>query len=280
MNSSAWHETVHLVYYRAVPSAASRDDVLTAARRAFAGDQSRTMSELASAAGVSLRQLYRLFGSREGLLKELDRDPPPGAKERILEAALELLGRSSLADLSMDELATTADVSRATLYRILPGKSALFRELIATYSPWESIARVLDQRRTSAENTPREVIPQVARALAAALSGRSGVLLRMVLEMSRGAPDTSEGIHHSMLRGLPDLIQYLTEQMAAGCLRPSHPVLALQMLAGPIVAHELTRPLAALVGFDAPREQVVDQIVELWLRAMAPDEDPSSATTA
>ncbi len=106
------------------------------------------------------------------------------------------------------------------------------------------------------------------------------MLLRMVLEMSRGAPDTSEGIHRSMLRGLPDLIQYLTEQMAAGRMRKSHPVLALQMLAGPIVAHELTRPLAALVGFDAPREQVVDQIVDLWLRAMRPDEDTSSATTA
>jgi len=254
--------------------------VLTAARGAFASDQSLTMSELASATGVSLRQLYRLFGSRESLLKELDRDPPPGARERILEAALELLGRSSLADLSMDELADRADVSRATVYRLFPGKSALFRELIAAYSPWESIARVLDECHTSADNRPRVVIPQVARALAAALSGRSGVLLRMVLEMSRGAPDTSEGIHRSMLRGLPDLIQYLTEQMAAGRMRKSHPVLALQMLAGPIVAHELTRPLAALVGFDAPREQVVDQIVDLWLRAMRPDEDTSSATTA
>src|SRR5207302_9717490 len=137
-----------LVYYRAVPTVVSRDNVLTAARSAFASDQSLTMSELASATGVSLRQLYRLFGSRESLLKELDRDPPPGARERILEAALELLGRSSLADLSMDELAAAADVSRATLYRIFPGKSALFRELIATYSPWESIARVLEVRST------------------------------------------------------------------------------------------------------------------------------------
>ncbi len=57
-------------------------------------------------------------------------------------------------------------------------------------------------------------------------------------------------------------------------------MLALQMLAGPIVAHELTRPLAALVGFDAPHEQVVDHIVDLWLRAMGPEEDTSSATTA
>ncbi len=229
------------------------------------------MAELAATTGVSLRQLYRLFGSRAALLKEVDREPPPGARERILESALDLLGRSSLADLSMDELAARADVSRATVYRLFPGKSALFRELIAAYSPWESIARILDDTAATADDTPWHVIPHVARALVEALSGRSGVLLRMVFEMSRGAPDTREGVQRSMLRGLPDLIQYLTQQMAAGRLRQVHPVIALQMLAGPIVAHELARPLAALVGLEATRDQVVEQIVELWLRAMAPD---------
>jgi hypothetical protein len=53
-----------------------------------------------------------------------------------------------------------------------------------------------------------------------------------------------------------------------------HPILALQLLAGPIVAHLITRPLAALVGFNRPQEEVVDQIVEAWLRTMAPDRGP------
>jgi hypothetical protein len=73
------------------------------------------------------------------------------------------------------------------------------------------------------------------------------------------------------LRGLPDLIQYLGQQMAAGRLRAVHPVLALQMLAGPLVAHELTRPLAALVGFDVSRDVVADQVAALWLIAMTPE---------
>ena len=171
----------------------------------------------------------------------------------------------------MDELAASADVSRATLYRIVPGKSALFRELIATYSPWESIARVLEESLDSADTSPRQVIPRVASALADALSGRTGVLLRMVFEMARGEPDTAQGVQRSMLHGFPDLIQYLSQQMAAGHLRPVHPVIALQLLAGPLVAHALTRPLAALVGFQASREAVVDQAVEFWLRAMAPE---------
>jgi hypothetical protein len=65
--------------------------------------------------------------------------------------------------------------------------------------------------------------------------------------------------------------------MAAGRLRRTHPVLALQLLAGPIVAHELTRPLAALVGFTVPREQVVAEVVKFWLEALSPPSDAPHA---
>src|SRR5438067_9229247 len=185
-----------------MPTAQSSGEILAAIRGAFEHQRSPTMAQLASAAGVSMRQLYRLFESRENLLRELDRESPPDARARILEAAFELLGHSGLADLSMDELAARADVSRASLYRLFPGKPALFRELIATYSPWEPIAHVLESL-TGADDTPAQVIPRVARALAEALSDRSAVLLRMVFAMSNGDPDTTEGVQRSMARGLP-----------------------------------------------------------------------------
>jgi AcrR family transcriptional regulator len=258
-------------------SGPSRGDVLTAVRSAFERERSPTMAQLAAVAGVSMRQLYRLFDSRANLLREIDLDSPPDAHERILEAAFELLGQSGLADLSMDELATRADVSRATLYRLFPGKPALFRELITTYSPWEPIARVLELHLSAGDLEPEHVIPDVAQALAEALTDRSAVLLRMVFEMSRGDPDTIEGAQRSMARGLPDLIRYLSEQMAAGRLRRTHPVLALQLLAGPIVAHELTRPLAALIGFTPSRQAVVVEVVKFWLEGMSPPSDPPHA---
>ena len=250
----------------------SRQAILAGVRTAFDADRSPTMVELAAAAGLSMRQLYRLFGSRDNLLRELDRDVPAGARERILEAAFQLLGRSGLADLSMDELAARAQVSRATLYRLFPGKPALFRELIAAYSPWESIARVLEEPGI-AQQLPEQVMPRVAHALAAALTERTAVLLRMVFEMSSGDADSAEGVQRSMQRGLPDRARYLSEQMAAGRLRQMHPVLAVQLLAGPILTHELTRPLGALVGYMPSREQLVAQVVASWLRAMARDAD-------
>jgi TetR/AcrR family transcriptional regulator, mexJK operon transcriptional repressor len=243
-------------------------DVLAAARKACSGGRQPTMAELAAAAGVSLRTLYRLFGSRQALLRAVDSEPPATARDRITAAALELVGRHGLADFSMDDVALAAGMSRATLYRLFPGKPALFRELVRTYSPWESLIRVLE---TTSDRSPSHVIPELTRALVNVLTGRTGLLLRMVSEVVDPDPDTSEDIRSAMTQGFRELTGYLSEQMAAGHLRRMHPVVAFQLLAGPIVAHLLTQPLAAAVGLDMSQDEVVDDIVRAWLRAMAPD---------
>src|SRR6266498_872154 len=85
-----------------------------------------SMEELAARAGVSRATLYRLFGSQQSLLQELGVEAPPMVRSRILDTALDLVGRHGLAELSMEELAAAAGVSRATLYRLFPGKAALF----------------------------------------------------------------------------------------------------------------------------------------------------------
>lgn len=236
-----------------------------------AGEHRPTMVELAAAAGVSVRTLYRLFGSRQALLHEVGSEPAPSARELILEAALELVGRHGLAALSMDDLAAAAGVSRATVYRLFPGKSALFSGLIRAYSPWEPVAEALD---AMPDGRPDEVMPAVAHAMAAAMEGRMGLLLRIVFELLEGDPDTTEGMARGLARGLPDLVRYLGRQMANRRLRPMHPVVAFQLLAGPIAAHMLTRPLAeSLIALDTPPNEVVDQIVRAWLRAMAVEKE-------
>jgi AcrR family transcriptional regulator len=253
----------------------SRDAVLAVAQRACEAGRQPTMEQIAASAGLAVRTLYRLFGSREALLREAGCAPEPSARQRVLETALEQVGRRGLAELSMDDVAATAGVSRATLYRLFPGKSALFGELIRAFSPWEPVAEVID---AMPDGAPEDVVPAVAHAIAEALQGRVGLLLRMVFELLQGDPDTVEGMRHSMGRGLPDLVGYLNNQMWAGHLRTMHPVVAFQLLAGPIVVHLFTRPLAeGLVAFGSSQSELLDEIVHAWLRAMAPEGDIGGA---
>jgi AcrR family transcriptional regulator len=247
----------------------TRQEVLAAVRRGMRRNKQATMTGLAQGAGVSVRTLYRLFGSREALMQELGYVPEPSVREHILAAALKIVGSRGLEALSMDDLATAAAVSRATLYRLFPGKSALFKGLMEAYSPWEAVGVVIEARP---DGHPRDVMPAVARAMADTMDGRIGLLLPMVLEMVKENPDTKEGMRNALTGGLPKLVQYLSRQMAEGRLRRMNPIVAFQLLAGPIVVHLLTRPLAErALGLEMPVMEAVDQIAAAWLRSMLLD---------
>ena len=236
-----------------------------------------SMDELAARAGVSRATLYRLFGNQQHLLHELGLQPPPTVRSRILDTALELVGRHGLAELSMDELAARAGVSRATLYRLVPGKEALFAELVQRFSPFEPIAAVLE---TMGDRPPAEVIPTIAQAMAAAMDGHIGLLLQLLFEVSRSDPGHHGGADANQdaaqaMRTLPLVAGYLDQQMAAGHLRRMDPVLAMQALAGPVVMHLLMQASAQSQSgaghkVALPLERVVDELVGMWLRAMTP----------
>src|SRR5262252_7144090 len=152
-----------------MPPESSREELVAAARRACADGRQPTMQDIAAAAGVAVRTLYRIFGSRSALLTEAGCRPAPDTRDQILESALEIVGRGGLAALSMDDLAGAAGVSRATLYRLFPGKSALFGALIRTYSPWAAVADVVD---AMPDGPPQEVMPAVGMAMAEAMRDR------------------------------------------------------------------------------------------------------------
>jgi AcrR family transcriptional regulator len=244
-----------------------------------------SMDELATRAGVSRATLYRLFGNQQHLLHQLGLQPPPTIRSRLLDTALELVGRHGLAELSMDELATRAGVSRATLYRLVPGKEALFAELVQRFSPFEPIAAVLE---TMGERPPAEVIPAIAQAMAAAMDGHIGLLLQLLFELARSDPDHQAGADPNQdaaqaMRTLPLVAGYLDQQMAAGRLRRMDPVLAMQALAGPIVMHLLMQastasPSGAGHKVALPLEGVVDELVGMWLRAMTPSDHRQPAS--
>jgi AcrR family transcriptional regulator len=252
----------------------ARERILSGARGLIAEGDIPTVRQVTAAAGVSKASFYRAFDSRRALLEALQVEPEPAATERILECALAMVGAGGLAALSMDELAVRAGVSRATLYRLFPGKPALFTSLLRTYSPLEPVSRLVDSMR---DQPPEEVMPEIARTVFQSLNAsgapRIGLLRAIFFEVSSLSPDAEEAAFELVATILGSVGAYVMVEMAAGRLRMMHPLLALQAFIGPIFFHLLARSLAERVArFDIDGEQAVVLLAEHWLRAMKPEE--------
>lgn len=237
-------------------------------------DRRATVDDFARAAGVSRASFYRAFNSRRELLEALRRAPEPDARQRILEAALQIMGSTGLAALSMDQLADRAGVSRATVYRLFPGKPGLFEALVHAYSPLDPVTELLTREH---DQPPEVVMPEVARTVYRTIYGggesRFGLLRSLFFEVSSLNPDTEEAAREAIGRVVGLLMMYVASQMDAGRLRRTTPFLALQSFIGPIFFHLMTRPVAhQVLGIDIDGEQAVTELAELWLRAMRRDE--------
>src|SRR5260370_8340744 len=103
----------------------ARDRIRGKARGLLLPGGNPTVAQVAAAAGVSRTSFYREFESREGLLEALDVQPEPGARERNLDAALELIAADGLNALSMDNLATQSERSPAPPTLLFPANTAL-----------------------------------------------------------------------------------------------------------------------------------------------------------
>ena len=226
------------------------------ATRVLARGGQPSVAEIAKAAGVSRTTFYRAFASRAGLLQALELEPEPGARQRVLKVALRLLRTQTLADLSMDELASEAGISRANLYRLFPGKAALFRAILIAYSPFEPVMAFFDRM---GDRPPDQVIPDLVLTAYRTVAGRAGIARTLMLEATSMSPEFEQAFRDTGLAG----------QMTAGRLRRMHPMLAAQSLVGAVMLHVLLGPLLSQAMVGAPTgEDAVTQFANLWLRGM------------
>lgn len=252
----------------APPKRISREDVLAKVAAAFAGGAAPSMDEMALAAGVSRAALYGVFGSRAALLDALGADVPPSVEERILVAAGEIVAERSFGGLTLDEVAQRSGVSRATVYRLYPGKAALYREVVRAYLPADEAMQMMD---SMADRPPNEVMATLARSLAQAGEVRIGVLRSVLFETTVGPGGGNEEFLNDAYLNVQVIIGYLQRQMDAGRFREVDPVLAMQAFLAPVMFHAVSRPVLEQYGMlTMSLEDAVQTLTDGWLRAMAP----------
>ncbi|TMD56275.1 MAG: TetR/AcrR family transcriptional regulator [Chloroflexi bacterium] len=248
---------------------AARDRILAAARAGLRRGQLPVVSQVITRAGVSRATFYRTFGSRLQLLRELELEPEPDGRRRILEAAGELLARDGLARLSMDELAAKAGVSRASLYRVYPGKAALFAAMVKAFAPIDVVVETMGRLQGG---KPEDVMPEVAVTVWRAVSDHLGMIRPLLFEVAALGPDVRETVlEEAAPRMIGALGGYMLAQMEAGRLRRTHPLIAIQSFIGPIIVHVLLQPMVAEgLGISIDSEAAVREFADNWVRGMTP----------
>lgn len=242
---------------------------MAAAERLIADGVEPSVEAVTRAAGVSRSTFYRAIGSQRALRERLDVEPDPAARERILAASIDLIGAHGLADVTMEQIAAVAKVSRASVYRIFPGKSALFRALIEVYSPVETVRSAL---QVHGDDPPEVTIHALVERVGGLLSGRPGLVRALFIALTSLDPDTDEGIQLAFSRGFNELIGYMVREMQRGRLRPMHPLIAIQSLVGPILMHLMARGLVdRMFGEQLPTGLAMRQLADNWLLAMRPE---------
>jgi len=105
-------------------------------------------------------------------------------RRRILQAALDLMGETAFAQVSVEAIAARASASKATVYRWWPNKAALVIEAFR-----EAVAPELPLRDTG---SLRRDLTMQAQNFARVLSGRGGRMLRSFLVAARCDPEVAE----------------------------------------------------------------------------------------
>jgi AcrR family transcriptional regulator len=245
-----------------------RDAILQAARPLLAKDPSTPLVRIAADADVSRASFYRHFHDRAELLEALDLEPDRDARARILEAAIDLLGRDGLRAMSMDEVAERAGVSRASVYRLFPGKSALFAALLDAHAPFAEIGATLHGLQGQ---PPGAVLPELLRTVARVAAPKVPIIRSMMLEVTAGTPDAVEAVQAAARPLYAEVARYFAGQVAAGTVRPIEPLLAAQAVIGPLIFHLLSQSFAGPVaGLHVSPDDAARTFAQVALRGLLP----------
>jgi len=190
----------------------------------------------------------------------------------ILETAERLLEERPLSEISVDDLAKGAGISRPTFYFYFPSKDAVVltiidRLVVATAGSLEEALKML------AEGEPRAGLRQALSDLYGAFRARRAVSIAAA-ELRMTNPEARELWSQVMEGWVADTTAVIEAERARGAAPPGQPA---RDLAIALVQMNERVQYASFTGESPSLEEdrVLDVLVDIWLRAIYGTAEPS-----
>lgn len=196
------------------------------------------------------------------------------ARERILDAALELFGAKGFAGTTTKEIAVRAGVNEVTVFRTFGTKQGLYAAMFAERSLVPSIMRSVEFDLS----TPLEemMVRNVSTVLGMLKANRHMFMLMLndVWRQPRARRTLGEV---PLQRAIDFLASMLKRQMDAGRLRRMEPELAARAMIGMVQAYFLTNYLIQGMADDPERDdRAVRGFVSIFLDGLRPAREGGS----
>jgi TetR/AcrR family transcriptional repressor of mexJK operon len=192
----------------------------------------------------------------------------PRKRRQVVEAARQLFLANGYGAVSMDAVARTAGVSKATLYAYFASKDELFASIVNEHRVNKGLEDLLLEERVPDLRTALEAIGR--RVLRFMLREETLAIYRIAVAESARFPELGRAFHaNGPERSCAKVSAWLAAQQAAGLVRPADVVVATQQLMALLRSGVFLR--ASLAVPPAPTEAEIDATVgaavETWLRA-------------
>ena len=187
---------------------------------------------------------------------------PSGVRERILDAALELMGRQGASATSMRRLATESGVQVAAIYHYFASKGELLDAVVAER---QYGSRLLDPLPIDAAAPPEERLRQLFMIVWAGALEEASIWRLLLGEALRGEEavmPTGRALVELLEPAFSDWIRSAVPEVADPDLAAS--VMMSQMLSG-FVRHAFEPPTDA--DADVTGKRCADLVVDVCLRA-------------
>ena len=204
---------------------------------------------------------------------EASTQPAPRRRTReqvqtaVREAMLELISNKSFKDVTVDELARAAGLSRTAFYFYYPDKNAVLRSVSEEVAA--ELYREAD-RWWHGEGPPEQVVRTALEGIGSVYARHAGIL-RAALEATTYDPDFDSFYRGVVQRFIDATAEHLRDERAAGRLRSIDPKSSAEALVW--MVERCNFVFVVLEG--RPAAELASSLTELWITALYPDTAPT-----